>query len=140
MTSNALGGGGNLMQALKTRMQWHQSRQKLLAENVANSDTPNYRERDLVAPQFRTAGVVATQPVAQVTMASTDGAHIAGTTLSGTKFGTESKGNYEIRPTGNSVNLEEEMMKVASNQMDYQAATALYSRSLGLLKTALGKR
>jgi flagellar basal-body rod protein FlgB len=32
------------------------------------------------------------------------------------------------------------MMQVASNQMDYQAATALYSRSLGLIKTALGKR
>jgi flagellar basal-body rod protein FlgB len=32
------------------------------------------------------------------------------------------------------------MMKVASNQMDYQAATTLYSRSLGLVKTAIGKR
>jgi len=30
--------------------------------------------------------------------------------------------------------------KVSANQMEYQAATALYSRSLGLLKTALGKR
>ena len=38
------------------------------------------------------------------------------------------------------VSLEDEMMKVASNQMDYQAATTLYSRSLGLVKTALGKR
>jgi flagellar basal-body rod protein FlgB len=31
------------------------------------------------------------------------------------------------------------MMKVAANQMDYQSATALYSRSLGLIKLALGK-
>jgi flagellar basal-body rod protein FlgB len=38
------------------------------------------------------------------------------------------------------VNLEDEMIKVAANQMDYQAATTLYSRSLGLLKTAIGKR
>ena len=28
---------------LRTRMQWHQERQRLLAENVANADTPNYR-------------------------------------------------------------------------------------------------
>ena len=35
--------------------------------------------------------------------------------------------------------LEDEMIKVAQNQMDYQAATSLYSRSLGLIKTALGK-
>jgi flagellar basal-body rod protein FlgB len=32
------------------------------------------------------------------------------------------------------------MMKVAANQMDFQAASALYSRGVGLLKTALGKR
>ena len=44
-----------------------------------------------------------------------------------------------MRPTGNAVNLEDEMMKVAANQMDYQAATSLYTRSLGLIKTAIGK-
>ena len=38
------------------------------------------------------------------------------------------------------MNLEDEMIKVAANQMDYQAATTLYTRSLGLIKTALGKR
>ena len=43
-------------------------------------------------------------------------------------------------PTGNAVNLEDEMMKVAANQMDFQAATSLYSRSMGLFRTALGKR
>ena len=32
-----------------------------------------------------------------------------------------------------------EMMKVAQNQIDYQTATSLYSRSLGLIKTAIGK-
>ena len=45
-----------------------------------------------------------------------------------------------VRPTGNAVSLEDEMMKVAGNQMDYQVATALYTRSLSLIKTALGKR
>ena len=60
--------------------------------------------------------------------------------MSRPQFRTESKGNYEVRPTGNAVNIEEEMMKVAANQMDYQAATAVYTRSLGLIKTALGKK
>jgi flagellar basal-body rod protein FlgB len=32
------------------------------------------------------------------------------------------------------------MLKVAQTQMDHQAATALYSRSIGLIKTALGRR
>ena len=37
---------------LRTRMQWHQERQRVLAENVANSDTPNFKPRDLVEPKF----------------------------------------------------------------------------------------
>jgi flagellar basal-body rod protein FlgB len=45
-----------------------------------------------------------------------------------------------VRPSGNAVDLTDEMMKLAANQMDYQAATTLYSKSLNLLKTALGKR
>ena len=44
------------------------------------------------------------------------------------------------KPAGNAVNLEDQMLKVSANQMDYAAATSLYSRSLGLLKTAIGKR
>ena len=55
-------------------------------------------------------------------------------------LGWQGDGRYEARPSGNAVSLEDEMMKVASNQMDYQAATTLYSRSLGLVKSAIGKR
>lgn len=129
-----------ILSMLRTRLNWNQERQKVLAENVANSDTPNYRGRDLVAPKFREPGVISARPVAPVMLATTEGSHIGGMSLSGSPFRTESKGNYEVRPTGNSVSLEDEMMKVAANQMDYQAATALYSRSLNLLKTALGRR
>jgi flagellar basal-body rod protein FlgB len=38
------------------------------------------------------------------------------------------------------VSLEDEMMKVAANQVDFQAASTLYTHSLNLIKTALGKR
>jgi len=128
-----------ILSMLRTKLNWNQERQKVLAENVANSDTPNFRERDLVPPKFPDSSTIAAAPVAQVKLATTEGGHIGGMALSGTSFATQSKGNYEVRPTGNSVNLEEEMMKVAANQMDYQAATALYSRSLNLLKVAIGR-
>lgn len=129
-----------ILSMLRTKMNWNQERQKVLGENVANSDTPNFHARDLVAPKFENPTALTARPVAMVKLATTESGHIGGMALSGTSFRTESKGNYEVRPTGNSVNLEDEMMKVAANQMDYQAATALYSRSLNLLKVALGKR
>ena len=124
---------------LRTRLEWAQQRQRVLAENVANSDTPHYRARDLVAPKFEDPTAITAAPVSNVALTRTADGHIGGLGLSGTPFRSENAG-YEVRPTGNAVSLEDEMMKVAANQMDYQAATALYTRSLNLIKTALGKR
>ncbi len=45
---------------------------------------------------------------------------------------------YEVRPRGNAVTHEDEMMKVAANQMDYEAVTSLYTHSLALIKLAIG--
>ena len=41
-----------VLSALRTKMQWHQERQRVLAENISNSDTPNFKPRDLVEPKF----------------------------------------------------------------------------------------
>jgi len=121
---------------LRTRMQWHQERQRVLAENVSNADTPGFRPRDLIPPKFdRTAPAVS----ANLALTRTDASHQSGATLGGAQFASQRNVGQEIRPTGNAVSLEEEMIKVAANQMDYQAATAVYSRSLGLIKTALGR-
>ena len=131
-----------ILSILRTRLQWAQARQRVLAENVANADTPNYRARDLAPPKFEapagaTAGAAA--PLTAVSLARTADGHIAGIGQGDSPFRSERSAGYEVQPTGNAVNLEQEMMKVAANQMDYQAVAALYSRSLGLLKTALGK-
>jgi flagellar basal-body rod protein FlgB len=124
-----------LFSMLRTRMHWHQERQRLLAENVSNADTPNYQARDLTPPQFNRRQA----PLAQVALLRTEGSHIGASGLSASQF--ESRlGGAAVRPGGNGVNLEDQMIKVASNQMDYQAVTSLYQRSLGLIKTAVGKR
>ena len=46
-----------LVGMLKQRMSWHQERQSVLAQNVANADTPNYRARDLKEPTFGAMGI-----------------------------------------------------------------------------------
>ena len=125
------------LSALRTRMQWHQERQRVLAENIANSDTPNFKPRDLAQPAIERGGSL--QQVAALPMLQTSGAHIGSSGGTGA-FSQERKTSFESRPTGNAVNLEDEMLKVSANQMDYAAATSLYARSLGLLKTAIGKR
>jgi flagellar basal-body rod protein FlgB len=120
---------------LRTRLEWAQTRQRVLAENVANSDTPNFRPRDLAPPKLDGSSTGPTP----VRLATTETGHIPGIGGSDETFRAERRGAYDVRPAGNAVNIEDEMMKVAANQMDYQAVTALYTRSLNLLKTAIGK-
>ena len=57
---------------LRTRMQYAQQRQQVLAENVSNADTPNYRAHDLVAPKFPEPTAMTTASVARVTLAQTE--------------------------------------------------------------------
>jgi flagellar basal-body rod protein FlgB len=126
-----------MLSALRTRMQWHQERQRVLAENVANSDTPKFRPRDLVEPKFDASGgpggAMGTLP-----MLRTSTTHISASGAPET-FDQNRRTGFETRPAGNAVNLEDEMLKVSTNQMDYAAVTSLYTRSLHLLKTAIGK-
>ena len=126
-----------VLSALRTKMQWHQERQRVLSENVSNSDTPSFRPRDLVEPKFDKAGAV-TGSTGPLVLTRTSASHI---TPSGAQSSFDQNRNtgFETRPAGNAVNLEDEMMKVAANQMDYAAASSLYSKSLRLLKTAIGK-
>ena len=128
------------LSALRAKMQWHQERQRVLAENIANSDTPNFRPRDLVEPTFDKNGLPPPgAPMGTLPMTRTSASHMAAIG-GGPSFPQNRNGGFETRPAGNAVNLEDQMLKVSQNQMDYAAATTLYSRSLNLLKTAIGKR
>ena len=127
-----------VLSVLRTKMQWHQERQRVLSENVSNSDTPNFKPRDLVEPKFDSAGASATGSMGSLAMTRTTTGHLA-PSGGGQSFAPDRKGTFQTRPAGNAVNLEEEMLKVSANQMDYAAVTSLYSKSLHLLKTAIGK-
>ncbi len=122
---------------LRTRMHWHQERQRVLAENVANADTPDFRPRDLAPPDF---GPAAARTAAPVVLARTDAAHLGGGGPRSGTFAPVRDTAFSVRPAGNAVSLEDEMIKVSSNAMDYQAAASLYSRSLGLIKLAINRR
>ncbi len=98
---------------------------------------PRFQPRDLAPPNFdpRRPGRIGTQP---------DPHQLRRTSRAPRRRhavpARSRNGGFEARPSGNAVSLEDEMMKVANNQMDYQAATSLYTRGLGMLKTAIGRR
>ncbi|ODT83815.1 flagellar basal body rod protein FlgB [Devosia sp.] len=123
--------------AITDKMRWHQTRQGLLAENVANAETPGYRGRDLA--QYNFAERASASSSATLSTTVTQPLHISVTSSGEAAFGAQRMANFEITPEGNGITLEDEMMKVTTNMMDYQAATSVYQKSLKILKTALGR-
>jgi len=127
-----------LMSMLKDRMSWLSKRQELLAGNVASADLPGYTPRDLKAMDFeQTLRTSTAQLNAAGTLATTNPRHIA---ITSTHSGYEETENRDVAaaPNGNSVSLEQEMIKVADTQAQYQAATNIYAKAIGMMKTAIG--
>lgn len=127
-----------LFTALAEKMKWHQTRQTLLAENVANAETPGFKGRDLAAFSF--AEHMRNVSTATISTKVTTAGHIVAESSGTDGFATRTINSFEVTPEGNGVTLEDEMMKITSNQMDYQTVTTLYSRSMRLLRTALGRQ
>ncbi|NBN63548.1 flagellar basal body rod protein FlgB [Microvirga tunisiensis] len=125
----------SMFRALKSKMHWHQSRQSVLSENVANADTPGYRAKDMKAFDLDKLESTGSEGLST---ARTQASHLQGFMSASSNRETRIE-TFEITPDGNSVSLEEQMMMVTANQMDYQAVTTLYTKSIGLIRTALGK-
>jgi flagellar basal-body rod protein FlgB len=128
-----------LVSMLKQRMNWLGSRQTVLSQNVANADTPNYTASDLKPLDFEKALRTATAPVGNgISMTTTNPMHIPSPKRSAA-YETHKVRDKETDPTGNSVSLEEEMIKVADTKSQYEAAANLYGKTLTMMKTAIGK-
>jgi flagellar basal-body rod protein FlgB len=123
--------------ALTDKMRWHQTRQGLLAENVANAETPGYRGRDL--KQYDFADRVGAMSSTSISTMATQKMHFSVSSGEAGGFDAQRMANFEITPEGNGITLEDEMMKVTTNMMDYQAATTIYQKSVRILRVALGK-
>jgi len=125
-----------LFSMMSKRLAWLGKRQQVLAQNVANADTPGYRMRELKEPNFRE---MVTGARSGVTMAATSARHIAPNGGSGKSFKTEVRGDADISLSKNSVDIEDQMMKVAQTAMDHQVTVNLYRKHVAMLKAALGR-
>lgn len=135
MTTQNIG----LLKALGAKMDYLSQRQRIIAQNVANADTPNYRPQDLKPVDFGTVLKGVTQSKG-VQMVSTNAMHVgAGNEVAAAKEAKQKK-VYEVAPDGNAVIMEEQMIKSGQTVMDYNLMTSLYQKNVGLIKTALGTR
>jgi flagellar basal-body rod protein FlgB len=126
-----------LLSMLKERMSWLNQRQDILSQNVANADTPGYTAHDLKPMDFSDilSGQSGPSPNG---LTITDPRHIAIQPADASKFQDMMVRDEESNPNGNSVSLEQEMIKVSDTQAQFQAATNLYAKAMTMMKTAIG--
>jgi len=127
-----------LFAMLKGKMAYVSQRQTVIAQNVANADTPGYAPRDMKAFTFDQA-MKGVQSVAASNVSLTNAGHIASSSATGGGWGDQASLDSEVRLDGNHVVLEDQMMKMSQAKMDYDAAVGFYQQSLQLLKTAMKK-
>jgi flagellar basal-body rod protein FlgB len=127
-----------LLGLLRERMSWLNARQNVLSENIANADTPGYTARDMKPLDF---GAVLKRITASTEpgggLAVTNPGHIAAPPDASDDSDMASA-DSDSNPTGNTVSLEQEMIKVADTQTQYQAAANIYSKAVDMMRTAIG--
>ena len=141
-----------LMGILKSRLTYISQREKLIAQNVANTDTPGYAPHDLkaftVPGNASGSGLAMTQPsgsggggsgFAMVQPIATNPAHLQGAVSSAGPLKSIKTSDSETTLDGNKVMLEDEMAKMTTSRMDYEAAIGFYQKSIAMLRLAARK-
>lgn len=111
------------------------TRQSVIAENVAHADTPGYRARDVV--DF--AAVVEGRDTAFSARTSRPGHMAFGNTENGFEV-SETAAFGAASPNGNTVSLEDQMMRAADARASHDLALGVYGKSLEILRSSLGRR
>lgn len=118
-----------------TALKLRSRRTEVLAANLANADTPNYRARDI---DFRAALAQADAKSSGVHLATTKAGHIATTGVNGSSA-LELKYRVPLAPSldGNTVDTQLEQAAFAENSVRYQATLNFLSSKFRGLMTAI---
>lgn len=135
----------SLFDGMRQAMKSMAENQRVIAENVANSETPGYKARTVEAPDFSAMvdgqlGNSGTPHVARPHVELSAGMTALGARAPIGGGHVVLDGNTsETKPDGNNVTLEDQLLHLGQVQQDYATMTNLYRKQMALLKTAVGK-
>ena len=124
---------------IRQRMNWLNQRQEVIAQNVANADTPDYPAQDLKAFDFKNV-IRQNRPKTQrVAVNLTKPMHISGSSSKGQNSSPfkeiDVRRPYETGLDGNQVVLEEQMIKMNETVTNHNLITQIYRKQLAMFKT-----
>jgi flagellar basal-body rod protein FlgB len=122
----------DLFALAEQRLEWIDQRQRVVAQNIANSDTPNYTARD-VKPFDQLVQQQSISPTV------TNSLHMEGTMQGSVQLASLTRElPSERAPDGNAVSVEGELTKVAQNETNAGLVGNLWKTYMGMYMTALG--
>lgn len=129
-----------LMGGIKVRMENLAQRQNVISENIANGDTPGYKARTVEEPSFaglvdRSGGPSVERPRVQISSAMK---RLGASDIGGSHIILDPN-TSEMKPDGNNVTLEDQVMDMGAVQADFTAMTNLYAKTKDMLSTAVGR-
>lgn len=125
-------------QLLNSYLELTALRHKILSENVANLNTPNYKANEVEMPKDCNA-LTEGNRYRNVTLKITSNKHIQNLRNQSKFVIDKLKDPYEIKPNGNNVSLPQQMTKLSQNQISYDATLKAHSALNGLIPAVLGK-
>ena len=135
-----------LFQMVTDKMDWLGQRQKVLARNIANVNTPDFKPQDIKQPDFaealrRSTAGPTSMGGSTIALTTTNPAHMPAIAAPEDDLGRFEVNNPDgpKRPNGNTVVLEKELSKVGKTAMDYELMTNVYRKYVSMFKTALGR-
>jgi flagellar basal-body rod protein FlgB len=119
-----------LLSALAARLSFLAARSGVIAENIANADTPDYVARDVKKKDF---GRLVAAPPLKVS----DPRHIGAARSGLENVRTIDAPDPDPSLNGNKVSIETQMMKMSETRMDYQLASTVYRKGIEMIRIAV---
>jgi flagellar basal-body rod protein FlgB len=119
-----------VLQIASQRTQWLSARETLIASNVANANTPGYRATDLQPFSSVLDGT-------QITMATTSSGHITPSQEDMTAARVVENDTSDETLSGNSVHVEQEMIKLGDVNRAYSMTTNIKRAIHQMMMSAL---
>ncbi len=126
-----------LFSLMSERLSWLGKRQQVLANNIANADTPGFRAKDVKELDFRK--ILAGPKLRKASMTHTNAAHMSGRPGKSQVHKVILDRSADVSLSGNSVAIEDQVLKVTQTAMDHQLTINLYRKHIAMIKMALGK-
>jgi flagellar basal-body rod protein FlgB len=123
------------MRALATALNGLATRQSVIANNLANIDTPGFKASEV---NFAQQLSDATQAGSGLQLVSTNPQHLSGTsTASSDAVEITLSNNSSERLDGNNVDSEQEMESLSETVLQYEAAARVVSLRMGMLRNVI---